>query len=48
MLNPRPKEIELYDWIMQEWLVSAHMEVDEVQVKAEAEDSLVEDEEPQA
>ena len=29
MLNPRPEEIELYDRIIQEWLVSANMEVDD-------------------
>ena len=39
LLNPRPEEIELYDQIIQEWLISANMEVDdEVHVELEAED----------
>ena len=48
VLNPWPEEIELYDQIMQEWLVSANMEVDEVQAEAEAEDPMEEFEVPQA
>ena len=33
---------------MQEWLVSAHIEVGEIQAEAEAEDPLAESEVPQA
>ena len=47
VLNPRAKESELYDRIMQEWLVLTHIEVDEVQAEAEAEDPLEESEVPQ-
>ena len=47
VLNSQPEEIELYDRIMQEWLVSTNMEVDEVQAEAEAEDPLEESEVPQ-
>ena len=36
--RPQPKEIELYDRIMQEWLVSVYVKVIEVQAEAEAED----------
>ena len=29
MFNLRPKEGDLYDWIVQGWLVETHIEVDE-------------------
>ena len=46
VLNPRLEEIELYDRIMQEWLVSANMEMDEMQAEFEAEDPLADSEVP--
>ena len=47
VLNLRLEEIELYDWIIQEWLVSAYIEVDEVQTKFEAENRPADSEVPQ-
>ena len=52
MLNPQPKKIELYDRLIQEWLVSANIKVDDEvhtnEPQSAAEETLVPEDEPQA
>ena len=48
MLNPRLEERELHDRIVQEWLILAHMDVDEQErPQPEAEEPRPEAEDPQ-